>query len=828
MSRTTLFADVLVPLPVKGFFTYRVPYEMNDVVKVGQRVTVQFGKKKIYAGLIKRIHDQVPASIPKYILHVLDDKPLVKPIQFQFWEWIASYYLCTEGEVMNAALPSAFKLSSESKVMISPEFKIDESILDEYEFRITEALLEREKLTIDEISRQLGFQKVMPLLKRMIDKQMIITEEELKGGYKPKKEKMVALGASFCEEKNLQQLMDELSKRAHKQLELLLTFISLSGYAKVEEQQISRDKLLKESGSSAAILKVLIDKGVFTLSERVVSRFQTQNQENAAQVELSEVQRTAYNSIRLSFEEFNVALLHGVTSGGKTEIYIKIIEEVLQQGKQVLYLLPEIALTTQIIYRLQKYFGDKVGIYHSRYSKDERAEVWNNLFGREKAEGVSTYQIILGPRSAIFLPYENLGMVIVDEEHDQSYKQFDPAPRYNARDAAIYLATIHKAKVILGSATPSIESYYNAMSGKYKLIELSERYGGLKMPRIEVVDLRDEHRRRMLRSHFSSVLLNEIKEALSDHKQVILFQNRRGFSLRIECEQCGWIPQCKYCDVTLTYHKHSELLKCHYCGYATTLPHECADCGNTHLKMLGFGTEKVVEELSLILPDARIDRMDLDTTRSKNAFHKIISNFEKRKTDILIGTQMVTKGLDFDDVQVVGILSADNMLSFPDFRAHERSFQLMEQVSGRAGRKHSQGKVVIQAWNPHHPVIKSVVNHDFVEMYKHQLSERKKFLYPPYYRLIILKLKHKKAKLLHEASNVLATELRRKFGKMLYGPEYPLVSRVRSYYIKHIMIKVARGSNYQAAKDEIKKPVQEFRTLAKYKSIQIQFDVDPQ
>jgi primosomal protein N' (replication factor Y) len=713
-------------------------------------------------------------------------------------------------------------------VLLSPDFKVDEFILDEFEYRITEALLEKEKLTIDEISKQVGLQKVLPLLKKMIDKRMIFMEEELKGGYKPKLEKMVSFSDTFQSDEAIRQLMDELGKRAHKQLEIVMAYISMRGFAKDQKKLISRDALLKRAGSNTTILKALVDKGVFEITERVISRFQDESQEKAAPIVLSEMQKVAFDHIHKAFVNFNVALLHGVTSGGKTEIYIKLIEKVLQQGKQVLYLLPEIALTTQIINRLKKYFGDQVGIYHSRYSKDERAEVWNNLSGREKSNDVSQYKVILGPRSAIFLPYKNLGLIIVDEEHDQSYKQFDPAPRYNARDAAIYLATIHKAKVVLGSATPSIESYYNAMNGKYALVELNERYGGLKMPGIEVVDLRDEHRRRMLRSHFSSVLLREINGALKEKKQVILFQNRRGFSLRVECEQCGWVPQCKYCDVTLTYHKHSELLKCHYCGYSTTIPHECHDCGNTFLKMQGFGTEKVVEELSLILPEARIDRMDLDTTRTKNAFHRIIGNFEERKTDILIGTQMVTKGLDFDNVQVVGVLSADNMLSFPDFRAHERSFQLMEQVSGRAGRKHKQGKVVIQAWKPDHPIIRSVVKHDYLEMYKLQLSERKRFFYPPYYRLILIKMKHKKADLLREGAVVFAKELRTKFGKMLYGPEFPLVSRVRSFYIMQIMIKTARGSNYTAVKDELNKSFQEFRSLAKYKSIIIQFDVDPQ
>ncbi len=529
-----------------------------------------------------------------------------------------------------------------------------------------------------------------------------------------------------------------------------------------------------------------------------------------------------------SFNIHNVVLLHGVTSGGKTEVYIKLITDTIKSGKQVLYMLPEIALTTQIINRLRKYFGDEVGVYHSRYNNNERVEVWNNIAGRDDDKIHKKYNIILGPRSSLFLPYENLGLIIVDEEHDSSYKQFDPAPRYNARDAAIYLATLHNAKVLLGSATPAIESYYNAKSGKYGLAEITERYGGVKLPKITVVDLRDEQKRRLMKSHFSSVLLKNINDTIELGHQVILFQNRRGFSLRIECDVCHWVPQCKNCDVTLTYHKYSELLKCHYCGYSTTVPPTCGNCGNTGLKMQGFGTEKVAEELSLLMPDVKIDRMDLDTTRTKNAFNRIITDFEDKRTDILTGTQMVTKGLDFDNVQVVGVLSADNMLSFPDFRAHERSFQLMAQVSGRAGRKDKQGMVIIQAWKPNHPILKDVVNHDYISMYLRQLAERKKFNYPPYFRLIIIRMKHKNAEILNEGAAVLTKDLREQFGKLVYGPEYPLVGRVRNFYIKQTLLKIPRGKSLVEVKSKIFKSLIRTKTVTKYRSIIVQFDVDPQ
>jgi len=830
MSRKTLFADILLPLPVKGTFTYRVPYDLNEFVGVGQRVAVQFGKRKVYAGLIKKLHETVPEHTPKYILHLLDEYPLVRQLQFQFWEWISEYYMSTEGEVMNAALPSAFKLASESKVLLSPSFIPDNALLDEYEFLITEALLKKKRLTIGEISKQVGFQKILPLLRKMIDKKMILMEEELEDSYKPKLEKFAGLAEKYKNDEELSLLMDDLGKRAFKQLELIMTFLSLSRFSEDDEFLVKKSDLLKKANAGPAALNTLVEKGIFEIHEKVVSRFSKQSgSKEGSAVKLTDHQLVAFEQLIYQLADHRVVLLHGVTSGGKTEMYIRLIEQTLDKGKQVLYLLPEIALTTQIINRLRTYFGDKVGIYHSRYNHNERAEVWKNVLNNEsKEESREQYRIILGPRSAVFLPFENLGLVIVDEEHDQSYKQYDPAPRYNARDAAIYLATLHNAKVLLGSATPAVESYYNAQIGKFGFVELKERYGGIKMPKILVVNMREEMRRRMLRSHFSSVLMNQTTEALKDDQQVILFQNRRGFSLRVECEQCGWVPQCKNCDVTLTYHKSSEFLKCHYCGYSTTVPPNCVDCGNTFLKMRGFGTEKVAEELSLLLPDARINRMDLDTTRTKHSFTRIISDFEGRRTDILVGTQMVTKGLDFDNVHVVGVLSADNMLSFPDFRSNERSFQLMAQVAGRAGRKLQQGKVVIQTWQPEHPIIRFVVNNDYLNMYKEQLDQRKRFRYPPYYRLIIIKLKHKDSAKLNEGASEFGNRLRGVFGDRVYGPEYPLVARVRSFYIKQIMIKSPRTQKMRLVKDKINMEFEKFRALAKFKSILVQFDVDPQ
>ncbi|MBE0649298.1 MAG: primosomal protein N' [Bacteroidales bacterium] len=829
MDRTTLFAEVLLPLPVPGTFTYRIPFAMNQIVHKGQRVSVQFGSRKVYAGLILELHEKAPATgIPKYILSVLDEKPLVNNLQIEFWKWISDYYMSTLGEVMNVAVPSAFKLSSESKIILSETFKPDSESLTDSEYLITEALMQQKRLTIKEVGQIVGYEKVLPLLKSMIQKQMIFMEEELNSSYKPKLEKYLLFADAYHEESALHELLDQLGRRAPKQLEILMAMMTLVGLPLKKGVLVKKSDLQQKLGGNLTALKALVDKGVLIEEEKPASRFNEEDTANGDIIVFSEEQKRAFDELQKEMQEHRVILLHGVTSSGKTEIYIKLIEDALKKGKQVLYLLPEIALTTQIIRRLRIHFGDEIGVYHSRYNQNERAEVWENVAGLQGEDVHKPYRIILGPRSAMFLPFENLGLIIVDEEHDQSYKQFDPAPRYNARDASIYLAGLHDAKVVLGSATPAIETYYNAQSGKYGLVSLTERYGGIEMPRILVVDMKEEKRRRMLRSHFSSVLLKHIEGALEQKQQAILFQNRRGFSLRIECEECNWVPQCKNCDVTMTYHKKQELLRCHYCGYSRPVPPVCEHCGSPHLTMEGFGTEKVEEELSIILPNARIDRMDLDTTRSKNSFQRIFSDFENGKTDILTGTQMVTKGLDFDNVQVVGILSADNMLRFPDFRAHERSFQLMEQVSGRAGRKNKQGTVVIQSWEPSHLVIKDVVRHDFLSMFRRELDERQKFHYPPFYRLIIIKLRHKDPVILNNAADILAKDMRVRFGKLVYGPEYPMVPRIKNLYIKQIMLKVPRGAQQNIQKEELRQVLSDFNRHTHLKSVQIQLDVDPQ
>ena len=830
MERTTLFVDVLLPLPVPGVFTYRVPYDLNQDVSIGKRAVVQFGRSKIYSGLIHNVHNKPPKNhVPKYIFSVLDAFPVVNASQFDFWKWISEYYMSTPGEVMNVALPSALKLASESKIILNPAFDGDLTTLNEKEYLIAEALEIQNELSLSEVSNIIEQQKMIPLIKNLLEKGVILTKEELYESYKPKSETFVYLADEYKDESKLKEVFNDLEKRAYKQLELLMAFIQITKFPDEKGIKVTRNELLKRASAAAAQLNALVKKGVFITSVEEISRLPDVDAlQNASDITLSEEQDIALTQIKEGLKDKDVALLHGVTSSGKTEIYIKLIEEVISSGKQVLYLLPEIALTTQIIVRLRKYFGDKIGIYHSRYSDNERLEIWNNVLNntKQKGESKSKYQVILGPRSALFLPYKDLGLVIVDEEHDSSYKQYDPAPRYHARDSAIYLAKLHNAKTLLGSATPSLESYFNAQSGKYKLVELNTRYGDIALPEVIIVDIKEELRKKKMKSYFSEKLLNTMQHALNNDEQVILFQNRRGFSPRLECETCNWTPECKNCDVTLVYHKNFNKMRCHYCGYSTRVPEKCPDCGDTKILMKGFGTEKIEDELPVFFPDARIVRMDLDTTRSKNAYQNIISDFEERKINILVGTQMITKGLDFDNVGIVGVLNADNMINFPDFRSFERSFQILAQVSGRAGRK-KKGKVIIQTYKPQHLVITNVINNNYAGMYLSQIGERQKFKYPPYYRLILLKLKHKDPNVLNQGASELADQLKDKFRKRVLGPEYPLVSRIKNLYIKHVLIKIEKTLSISRFKEVIHDEIEVFKNNSDVKQIKIQIDVDP-
>ncbi len=818
-DRKTLFAEVILPLAISKNYTYRVPYEQNDAIAIGKRVVVQFGKSKLYTAIVKEISTLAPEKYEaKYIIEILDDQPVVTPHQLNFWQWLADYYICNIGEVMNAALPAALKLASETRIVLNKEYDIDRSTLHDKEFLIVEALDIQPELTVSDIAKLLGQKTVMPILKLMFEKNIIHISEEVSERYKPRKRTFITLNPVYNHPDNLRELFPILEKRAPKQADALLAYIKLARHQKA----ITKNELIEESGAGESSIKSLIEKEILIAEEKNVSRLHfEEDEELASNFELSEQQAEVLQSVRTQFQEKDVVLLHGVTSSGKTQIYIRLIEEMMRNERQVLYLLPEIALTTHIIERLRLYFGADIGVYHSRFNDNERVEVWQKVLNND-------YKVILGARSSVFLPFNDLGLIVVDEEHETSYKQFDPAPRYNARDAAIFLANTHKGKVLLGSATPSFESYFNARTHKYGFAELTERYGGVQLPDVQVVSISHETKQKTIQSHFTSVLMEGINQALINKEQVILFQNRRGYAPVLMCKICAYTPKCINCDVSLTYHKSSGKLHCHYCGYKEDSPSVCPACGSTHLEYKGFGTEKIEDELSLLLPDARIARMDLDTTRARNSLQTILNNLEEKKIDILVGTQMVAKGLDFADVTLIGIINADSMLKFPDYRANERSFQMLAQVSGRAGRRGKQGKVVIQTYDPNHRVIKQVIANDYNDLYFTEMEERKSFKYPPFYRIINLDIKHKDPDVLYNQANYLGNELRRHFGERVIGPESPLISRIRNYYIKSIMLKFERdGISIVKAKAILRDVITQFQTTKLSKGSIIQPDVDP-
>jgi primosomal protein N' (replication factor Y) len=817
-DRQTLFVEVILPLAIAKNYTYRVPFQLNNAVAIGKRVVVQFGKSKMYTAVIASIGSKAPDKYEaKYILDILDDRPVVSEKQLQFWQWLSDYYLCYMGEVMNAALPSALKLASETKITLNKELAIDKPALNDKEYLIVEALEMQPELTVGDIAKLLGQKTVMPILKLMFEKNIINISEEVSERYRPRKKTFITLNPVYHDQENLRELFPILEKRAPKQADALLAYIKLARHQK----NISKNELIEESGAGDGSIKSLIEKEVFLAEERNVSRLYFDEDEFSDNFQLSDYQQQAFVDIKDQFKEKEVVLLHGVTSSGKTQLYIRVIEEVINSGKQVLYLLPEIALTTHIIERLRQYFGSNIGVYHSRFNDNERVEVWQKVLNHE-------YKVVLGARSSVFLPFADLGLIIVDEEHETSYKQFDPAPRYNARDAAIYLGNIYQAKVLLGSATPSFESYYNARTHKYGLAELAERFGGVELPKTEVVSIVEELKKKTMQSHFTSVLMEDIQVALANKEQVILFQNRRGYAPILMCRVCAYTPKCINCDVSLTYHKSSGKLHCHYCGYKEDTPSICPACGSTHLEYKGFGTEKVEDELSVLLPEARIARMDLDTTRSRNSLQNILNDLEEKKIDVLVGTQMVAKGLDFSDVTVIGIINADSLLKYPDYRANERSFQMLAQVSGRAGRRGKQGKVVIQTYDPNHRVIKQVIENDYKDLYLTEMEERKNFKYPPFYRIINLDIKHKNPDILYNQAEYLATELRKNFGDRVVGPESPLISRIRNYYIKSIMLKFERDvDSINRAKAIIRDTITLFQTTKLSKGSIVQADVDP-
>lgn len=826
MERKTFFVDVLLPLPLSTNFTYRVPMELEDRVCVGLRVVVSLGRK-LLSGIVIDVHTQTPSVQTKYILDVLDCSPIITKQQLDLWKWIADYYLCTLGEVMAVALPSAFKLSGETSVILDEQFNGDISGLSSLEIQVIDLVNTHHEINLSKISKLTGLAKIFPLINTLVEKQILRVVEDVKDPYKPKKEQIIYLNFSIQQEEKLLETIDKLgcSVRTEKQVKLLMAFITLLRERGLTYSDgIKKKELLEKADVSISSLQTLLKNNILEERSVQVSRLIDVENDITKSVQLTQIQEKAYQEILHKFQDKDTVLLHGVTGSGKTEIYTKLIEDTLAKGKQVLYLLPEIALTSQIINRLRKYFGHKVGVYHSRFNEFERVEIWNRVLNADTAS--QQYSLILGARSALLLPYKNLGLIIVDEEHDGSYKQQDPAPRYQARDCAIVLSSFHRAKTLLGTATPSLESYFNAKQGKYGLVNLEQRFSQNSLPEIWIENLVEARKQKKMTGPFSQFLIDNIAEALAKKEQIILFQNRRGYAVRQFCNTCQTMPTCIHCDVTLTYHKRSNLLKCHYCGYAIDVPVSCPHCGSVDIEMKGFGTERIEENLAEIFPDAIVDRMDMDTTRSKNAYQRIISNFENHKTDILVGTQMVTKGLDFDRVSVVGILDADSLISFPDFRSFERAFQILSQVSGRAGRKDIPGKVIIQSYQPWHPALHYVVSNNYLDMYLNQIEERKTFHYPPIYRLIKVTLKDENLQMVNAAAEELHFPFSLFFQNMVLGPEFPLVSKIQNNYLKDFWFKFPKDNTLVFRKKVLKDIIEDFQKHSAYKKVRIIINVD--
>ena len=813
------FLDVVLPIPLERLFTYKISSKEADFIKPGMRVAVPFGRSKIYTALAYNVHSDAPLAYQaKEIFQILDRVPLVNSTQLKHWEWIAQYYMCTLGEVIRSALPSAFLLESETLVLPNKEAQVNELELADDEFLIFEALQHQTALKIGEISDIVDKKNVLSLVSRLVQKGVVVQKEELFDQYKPKLVRYIQLSEEYDDEAKLEMLLEKLT-RAPKQSQVVLSLFQLRAKSK---KPVPIAKLEKESGVSRAVIKSLVDKRVLEEYHIRTDRV-NYNQETgeSTDVVLNEHQEMALDTIQSNFEENRPVLLHGVTSSGKTEVYIKLIQECLDKGNQTLYLLPEIALTSQLINRLRRYFGHKVSVYHSKYSIHERVEVWNNVLNNEEKA-----QIVIGARSSLFLPFSKLGLVIVDEEHEHSFKQFDPAPRYHARDTALVLASFHKAKTVLGSATPSIESMDNAKKEKYGYATIQSRYGNVMLPEINLVDIKEASRKKKMKGHFSETLITAITEALELGEQIILFQNRRGFAPVVECTTCGHVAQCPNCDVSLTYHQRPNQLRCHYCGYHMALQQACLACGSTTLDKKGFGTEQIQEELKQLFPEAAVGRMDLDTTRGKYAYEKLIAAFENQEMDILVGTQMVTKGLDFRNVSLVGIMNADTMLNFPDYRAHERCFQMLTQVAGRAGRTQKRGKVLIQTYNPYHQILQQVTTNDYQKMFEEQYYEREQFKYPPLVRIIKITLKDKDFNKLNEAAQWMTDSLKNVLRLQVLGPEYPPVARIRRDYLKNILIKIPRTQSAPQIKNSIKRIEKSFNAISKYKSVRLIYNVD--
>lgn len=817
LSKYDVYADVILPLALAQSYTYRVGIEFVDKLKVGSRVIVPFQGNRLYTAIVLNIHHKTPEHYQaKYIINLLDDEAILSEHHLEFWKWLAKYYACYQGEVMNAALPSALKLGSETRVILNNQSEYDKNSLNDKEYLIVEAIEVQGSIGIQDIQKILDQKTVMPIIKAMIQKGILFLEEEVQEKYKVKTIKHLSLNTLYEDAPALKALFEVLEKKP-KQVEVLQQFLSLS-----KKNKLVKQKELLEYGISSSALNTLIKNEILCVEEIETSRIEKQEAPEILNLSLSEEQAQAITTIIDSFNKQKPVLLYGITSSGKTMVYIELIKQKLAEGKQVLILVPEIGLTTQLIERYRKHFDSDIGVYHSRYNENQRAEIWQSV-------STQKHKVILGTRSSVFLPFENLGLIIVDEEHDTSYKQIEPNPKYHARDVAIYLGQHYKASVILGSATPSIESYYNCLQEKYTLVKLKNRFGAAVLPEVQLVSLQKDLDKESAQDLFGQTLIKEISLRLEKKEQVILFQNRRGYAPFLQCNICGHSPQCNQCDVSLTYHKWKNELRCHYCGYHTPVLKVCPSCGSSHLVMKGMGTEKIEEELSTLFPSTNIARMDLDTTRKKNTLQDLVNDFEAGVIDILVGTQMVTKGLDFERVSLVGIIQADSLLNHPDFRAHERAFQLIAQVSGRAGRRAEQGKVIIQTYKPEHPILQLASRHDYDSFLKQQLIERKQFYYPPFVRLIELTIKHKNAQTAQLAAQKMAKELTKLFGqRAVLGPEFPAVSKIRNQYLQKIILKLDRVSaNLDKNKEMIKIKIAELKSQKEYSTCTVLIDVDP-
>lgn len=838
MQLTTYFADVIIPLGVPNKYTYRVPAELSQEIRTGMRVLVQFGKTRIYTGIVYKVHHTAPKDYEaKYIDAILDEEPVVTEQQLNFWDWIAFYYCANPGDVMNAALPSGLKLSSTSHIQLNPDFNFEETehhFFTDREHTILEALHATPNLSFEHLSEMLQLKSVQPIVNNLLKKNAVVVYEDVKDKYKPKLQAFLRLDDGFSNEAKLHELLNSLEKKAFKQAEALLYFLHLQKSAGTSHGWIKKSELLRKSDNGA--IAALVKKGIFREAGFEVGRLLFEKG-GAVNKPLSAMQQKALEETQAAFEKQKAVLLHGVTGSGKTEVYIQLIRNTLAQNRTVLFLIPEIALTTQLITRLRAVFGEIVGVYHSRFSENERVEIWNNVLQQGRApetqdsEGPVAekpgYKIILGARSSLFLPFHNLGLIIVDEEHDSSFKQQDPSPRYHARDAALYLSTLHQAPVLLGSATPSVESFYNARLGKYELVSLPGQFVSGGGTFVEICDVNHYTNTGQMKASLTQPLFEAVENALQKKQQVILFQNRRGFAPYTECKQCGHVPHCVQCDVSLIYHKHSQKLTCHYCGYSVTPPKTCSACGSNQLHYKGMGTEKIEEDIEILFPKAKIARMDLDSTRSKHAYKQLIDDFENGSIDILVGTQMVTKGLDFNNVSVVGVLNADSILNFPDFRSFEKAFQLLTQVKGRAGRSHEKGHVYIQTTQPEHSIIKHITANKSAEFFEETLGERRQYNYPPFSRLFEVTVISKDVNEVNHLAAELFRLLKPAFGDNLLGPEFPLISRIKNQYYKHILIKTPKQQSSGTLRQIIYSALNDLQNDHKNWRYKVFIDVDP-